>query len=109
MKLRRNTTSKGCRPAFMAARENAARPANSTMAMVTQTMPATGPLRAPTALSRGAKTGMVRRSLLVAGAAGWIPRYLFVRAQGLASPDARPARMIGLRQRDLNSGEGEPA
>src|SRR5262245_17582158 len=42
--LRRNTTSNGCRPAFMARRENMARPANSAMASVIQTTPAIGSL-----------------------------------------------------------------
>src|SRR6516164_4071528 len=40
--LRRNTTSKGCRPLFIAWRENTASPANRAMEMVIQITPATG-------------------------------------------------------------------
>src|SRR5215813_1341179 len=40
--LRKNTTSKGCRPLFIAWRENTASPANRAMEMVIQITPATG-------------------------------------------------------------------
>src|SRR5512145_1618873 len=57
-RLRRNTTSKGCRPAFMAARENAANPANRAMEIVTQKMPAIGPLAGTRAVRFASSAGM---------------------------------------------------
>ena len=60
--LRRNTTSKGCRPAFIAMRENTASPANRAMAIVIQMTPVTGSLAAPAAggLSFSLKSGIDR-------------------------------------------------
>ena len=86
--LRRNTTTKGCRPAFIAARANTASPPNSAMAMVIQITATRGSLRPPAvAAVRRVNTGISLRAPPPRRADARLDQ-LFAKAQGLASPRA---------------------
>ena len=97
--LRRNTTTNGCRPAFMATRANTASPANSAIAMVTQITAAMGSLRVSAVTSRGAKSGMMPGfPPTSAPARFWLERVA-IRHGDASKHDAARNRMSAMRMR----------
>src|SRR5215510_3623210 len=95
--LRRNTTSNGCSPAFMAMRENMARPANSAMASVIHTTPATGSLP---------RVGWLRRVKRNAGMALKFPRPLAERRGAASVGHDLGLKIIGITADDACQHDG---
>src|SRR5262245_24522595 len=92
-----NTTTKGCSPAFMAARANTASPANSAMAMVVQITPAMGSLVPGAGIPLGARAGMSGGSPQLGARLAQAAYYS--RSCGHGKPSLQRFRLQGVQRR----------